>query len=353
MCVMVTPVPTTVSLVVITRDRPRDLEVCLTAISASTFRDFELVVVDQSRAPDSAAIVHNFARSDPRIRVIRDEGTGAARARNIGAAATHGDIVVFTDDDCEPDPTWLARLVATLRNDPTAGLAYGAVIPAPHDPRDGFIVGFRPTESRRLFGRLAKLRDNGISANVAIRRRALEATGGFDEMLGPGAYFPCAEDYDLAYRVLAKGFAVLHVPDARTIHHGLRDWKSGSLLVQRTYMAIGAAYMKHVRLCDPVGLLLLLQEFLRTFVNVAANLASGKRPVGFGRLRGLLIGARRSFELGVERGGTRAVYRRSTDERASEATSTRCEAPPCPSPKRRTVGTLLSSGRPSGPHGRT
>jgi GT2 family glycosyltransferase len=295
-----------VSVVVITRDRPRDLEVCLPAVLASDFGEFELVVVDQSRDSASALIVEQLARADTRVHLVRDTGTGAARARNIGTAATRSEFVVFTDDDCQPDPSWLGRLYESLRRDPTAGMAYGSVIPAPHDPRDGFIVGFAPPTPLRLSGRLAKLRDTGISASVALRRSALEATGGFDEMLGPGGYFPCAEDYDLAYRVLVRGFALLHVPEARTTHHGLRDWKSGSGLIQRTYVAIGAAYMKHIRLRDPVGLLLLLQELLRAFANLTHNVAHRSRPFGFGRLRGLVIGTLRSFELGVER--PRATY---------------------------------------------
>ena len=176
-----------------------------------------------------------------------------------------------------------------------AGIAFGSVVPAPHDPRDGFIVGFSPEHPARLVGRLSKLRDTGISANVAVRREALQATGGFDEMLGPGGYFPCAEDYDLTYRVLSRGYAVLHVPEARVIHYGLRDWHSGRGLIHRTYIAIGAAYMKHVRLRDLVGCLLLGQELVRALVNIGANLAHLRSPFGFGRLRGLLVGALRSF----------------------------------------------------------
>src|SRR5262249_40223297 len=147
------------------------------------------------------------------------------------------DIVVFTDDDCEPDAAWLGTLVDAIASDPSAGITFGAVIPGPHDPKDGFIVGFSPRRRARLHGRLAKLRDAGISANVAVRRSALAATGGFDEMLGPGSYFPCAEDFDLTYRVLSQGFVLLHVPEARVLHHGLRDWRSGGTLITNTYVA--------------------------------------------------------------------------------------------------------------------
>jgi GT2 family glycosyltransferase len=290
-----------VSVVVITRDRPRDLEVCLPAVLASEFRDFDLVVVDQSSTSDSADLVTRLADRDPRIRLVSDAGKGAARARNIGLRATAGEIVVFTDDDCEPEPGWLGTLVEALTEDPGAGIAYGTVTPGPHDPRAGFIVGFKPKRRLRLTGKAAKLRDGGISANVGFRRSALVSTGGFDEVLGPGSYFPCAEDFDLAYRVLASGYALLHEPEARLLHHGLRDWRSGSGLVYRTYIAIGAAYMKYVRVGDVVGVALLGRELWLAASNIAVNLVRRRGPIGLRRFAGLLVGMVRSFELRVNR----------------------------------------------------
>jgi len=187
-----------------------------------------------------------------------------------------------------------------MRQDPAAGIAFGSVIPASHDEKDGFIVGFRPARPARLRGRLAKLRDAGISANVAVTRMALNATGGFDELLGPGSYFPCAEDYDLTYRVLSSGYALLHVPHARVVHYGLRDWRSGGALVNSTYVAIGAAYMKHVRLHDMFRMVLLAQEFCLAVLNILHHAVTLRAPFGIGRLRSLLVGVWRSHELGVD-----------------------------------------------------
>ncbi len=293
--------PNTVSVVVITRDRPRDLEVCLPAVLASEFRDFDLVVVDQSCTPASADLVNRLALSDPRVSLVSDSGKGAARARNLGIRATAGEIVAFTDDDCQPESTWLGTLVGALAEDPSAGIAYGTVSPGPHNPRDGFIVGFTPDRRLRLTGKTSKLRDGGISANVAFRRSALVSTGGFDEVLGPGSYFPCAEDFDLAYRVLGQGYALLHVPEARLLHHGLRDWRSGSGLVYRTYIAIGAAYMKYVRVGDMVGVALLARELWLATANIGFNLVRRRGPIGLRRFAGLLVGMVRSYELRVNR----------------------------------------------------
>ena len=296
-----------ISVVVITRDRPHDFERCLNAVLASTLIDFDLVVVDQSTQPGAAEHVRWCTASDVRASYVRDTGKGAARARNLGTRHTRGEIIAFTDDDCEPAPDWLDTLFRALRDDTGAGIAFGTVTPAPHDPREGFIIGFEPRHRLRLKGRLAKLRDEGISANVAMRRTALEATGGFDEMLGPGSYFPCAEDYDLTYRVLSKGYAVVHVPEARVVHYGLRDWASGSLLVRRTYIAIGAAYTKHLRSGDLVSLGLLVQEVGRAVNNIVRHLVNHRGPYGVGRLAGLLVGIWRSFELQVDR--KQAVYK--------------------------------------------
>src|SRR5262249_39368762 len=157
------------------------LGVCLSAVLASRFPDFELVVVDQSATLASAELVEDVCSHDGRVTLIRDHGKGAARARNIGVRATRGEIIVFTDDDCEPAPDWLGTLVRAIDADTGAGLAFGAVVPARHDPEDGFIVGFMPSRPARLTGRLAKLWDEGISANVAVRRGALDVAGGFDE----------------------------------------------------------------------------------------------------------------------------------------------------------------------------
>jgi GT2 family glycosyltransferase len=297
-----------VSVVMPTRDRPDQIDRALQAVMSNTLTDFELVLVDQgSRDKAAADIAEQLGKSDPRIRAVRDTGVGASRARNLGAAASSAEIIVFIDDDCEADADWLQSFVSAFDEHPDAGIACGKVTPAPSDPRQGFIVGYLPPKRRRLTGRLGKLLDSGISANMAFRRTAFEEIGGFDEMLGPGAYFVAMEDQEATYRVLRAGYSLLHVPEANVVHHGLRDWASGSRLIRRTYVAIAAAYMKHARLGDPIGALLLLQQLWLATVNLVEHVIQRRRPLGIGRLAALLVGARRSFDLDVDAG--RVLYR--------------------------------------------
>jgi GT2 family glycosyltransferase len=289
-----------ISVVVCTRDRPDDVERAVNAVLGSDGPAFELVVVDQSRDAGTRRRVERLADADSRVRVIRDAGTGASRARNLGIEATRGEVIVFTDDDCEPEPGWLSAIIAPFDEDTAAGIAFGTVVPAPFDPTAGFIVGFTPRRRRRMTGRLGKCLDSGIGANMAFRREAAVRAGGFDELLGPGTGFPSCEEGDLAYRILREGYALWHVPGASVIHHGFRDWQAGGSLMRRTYLGIAAAYMKHLRRGDAVAVLLLLQQTWYCGENLASSLFNRRKPLGFGRVAGLISGCRRSFDLRVE-----------------------------------------------------
>jgi GT2 family glycosyltransferase len=293
------PAGPSVSVIVCTRDRADQLLVTLAALLASTLRDFELLIVDQSADDASATVVERYG--DARVRYVRDTGRGLSRARNIGVAASAGSIVAFTDDDCEPEADWLSRVAATLEQDWRVGAVFGAVRPASYDAGLGFIDGYIPARRLRVTGRFALRRGQGMGANMAIRRGALTRSGPFDEMLGAGGYFPSFEDWDMAYRILADGWAIVHDPEAVVIHHGFRDWSAGSRLIRNTYTAIAAGYMKHIRARDPVAAALLADSMVTALAYLARRTVTRQRPVGFGRLAAHFTGIRRSFELPVDR----------------------------------------------------
>jgi GT2 family glycosyltransferase len=296
-----------VGVVMPTKDRAELIEGALRAILANSFTDFELVLVDQGRDHQAADIADQLAQTDSRVRAIRDTGIGASRARNLGAAASRGEIIAFIDDDCVARPDWLQAIVDAFDAHPDAGVACARVTPAPCDPRDGFIVGYEPSRRKRLSGRMGKLFDSGISANMAFRRSAFQQIGGFDEQLGPGGYFVAMEDQEATYRVLGAGYALLQVGEAEVVHYGLRDWDSGSRLIRRTYVAIAAAYMKHVRMGDPVAMLLLLQQGWLATLNLVQHAVARRKPLGLGRMAALFVGLRRSFDLEID--ADRVLYR--------------------------------------------
>ncbi|WP_203993804.1 glycosyltransferase family 2 protein, partial [Sphaerisporangium rufum] len=143
------------------------------------------------------------------VRVLPGGGRGPAAARNAGWRAAATGWVAFLDDDVVPPPTWLRDLRADLAGLPgDVAASQGRIdVPLPG--------GRRPTDAERNTAGLAGAR--WITADIAYRRAALAAAGGFDERF-PRAY---REDADLALRVRAAGHRL--VRGERVTRHPVRD----------------------------------------------------------------------------------------------------------------------------------
>jgi GT2 family glycosyltransferase len=196
-----------VSVVVCTMDRPDALDRCLRALRACTPPPAQVVVVDQGAQPAAAEGVE----------VVRMTERGVSRGRNLGARAADHELLAFTDDDCVPAPNWIGALLRGFE-DGVDGVA-GRVLPL---PGEGVAVSSRTSTERRDFGGPRQTPwDIGTGGNLALRRGAFEAVGGFDEALGPGTPARSAEDVDLLYRLANAGFTLRYEPDA-VVYHELK-----------------------------------------------------------------------------------------------------------------------------------
>src|SRR5437588_177347 len=163
-----------VSVVVPTYRRPDLLARCLAALDAQEFDPgaFEVIVADDAAEEATHRQVEAFAaQAGPAAHYVPMRGAyGPAAARNTGWRKARGEIVAFTDDDCVPDPGWLAAGVKALEADPgLAAVAGQVVVPLPP----------QPTDYERDAAGLAAA--EFVTANCFCRRSALEAVGGFDE----------------------------------------------------------------------------------------------------------------------------------------------------------------------------
>ena len=139
------------------------------------------------------------------VKVLQGPARGPAAARNVGWRASDAPWVVFVDDDVVPTETWLEDLHTDLVAAPLDVVAVqGRVtVPLPTDRR--------PTDWERNVTGLESAR--WITADMAVRRSALEKVGGFDERF-PRAF---REDLDLALRLQAEG-GKLTVGRRRVLH---------------------------------------------------------------------------------------------------------------------------------------
>jgi len=138
--------------------------------------------------------------------VIPSRGRGPAAARNAGWVASGAEWVVFLDDDVVPTGTWLSDLTADLAGlGPDVGASQGRItVPLPPVA----------TDWERNVGGLERAR--WATADIAYRRAALAAVGGFDERF-PRAY---REDADLGLRVTGAGHRI--VRGNRRVNHPVR-----------------------------------------------------------------------------------------------------------------------------------
>lgn len=205
-----------VSVVIVTRHRPKELLKCLKALQLQTYDKFEIVVVGDQ----SITSVLEETNLSGRVKQTLFDEENISRARNIGIGLSAGDLVAFIDDDAVAEPTWLEHLVAPFA-DASVGASGGYT-----RGRNGISYQWRAERVDRsgwshpfdLPGTEvftpnpdAAIKTHGT--NCAFRRDILIRLGGFDENF---RFF--LEDADMNLRIAEAGHATAIVPDAEVQH---------------------------------------------------------------------------------------------------------------------------------------
>ena len=217
-----------VSVIIITRNRPYLLDHCLARVRAQEGAEREVIVVDSSSDDASERVVARH----PGVTYVRlrSERNNMPRARNVGLARAHGDILAFIDDDSMVRDGWLAALAEVYR-DSTVGAAGGRVITAPEPYCDEWSGTPTLTVSRAGIVRAKDIGiasdenhvvnvDHLIGCNMSFRRAALERVGGFDEAYTRTNF---REDTDLCARVKRTGWRVVFCPEMAVAHFSARS----------------------------------------------------------------------------------------------------------------------------------
>ncbi len=185
----------TVSVVVATYNYGRFLAGALKSALAQTFRDHEVIVVDDGSTDDTRTVVRPFL-SDRRIRYVRSDHLGQPAAKNVGIRLGRAPLVAFLDADDLWLPAKLERQVALFRADPALGLVYARRRVIDEAGQEQHYVQ-PPLPRGHVLTEIFRNNFVCFSASL-VRRDVLEENGLFDERLA------LAIDYDLWLRVALR-----------------------------------------------------------------------------------------------------------------------------------------------------
>jgi GT2 family glycosyltransferase len=196
-----------VSVVVSSHNGASTIRDCCEGLLKLEYSNYEAIVVDDGSTDRTADIASEYG-----FQVIRSKHAGLSNARNIGLQAATGEIVAYIDDDAYPDPHWLNYLVATFLSTQYAGIGGPNLSPTndgsfaqcvDQSPGNPTHVLLTDEEAEHLPG-----------CNMAFRKSALEAIGGFDPQ-----FWVAGDDVDLCWRLRQEGYSLGFNPAAVVWHH--------------------------------------------------------------------------------------------------------------------------------------
>ncbi|KEJ90704.1 glycosyltransferase family 2 protein [Sulfitobacter donghicola] len=212
----------TVSVIIVSRERPEALRRCLAAVAQLQYPQFEVVVV---ACPAGIAVTEQCSALSE-IKCIAFDEANISKARNIGIEHAAGEIIAFIDDDAVPEPTWLRHLVAPAQQGEVAamggfvrgrnGITFqnkARTLDAHGLPQNVEIDALQATVLHPPKGRAIKTE----GTNMAFRRDVLIDIGGFDP-----AFRFFLDETDVNMRLARAGHATALVPLAQ-VHHGFAE----------------------------------------------------------------------------------------------------------------------------------
>ena len=257
------------------------LGTCLQSLRGQTFRDFEIIVVDNGSVDESV----EFMRTEyPKVKIVPlPVNVGFAAGMNAGIRVAEGNYIAALNNDTEADPQWLARMVAVIEKQ--AEFSIFACKIMDFKQRDIFdSLGDGYSRSGLSFKLAARCKDDGTlnepfevfgacAAACIYRKSMLDEIGLYDE-----DFFAYMEDVDLCVRARLAGYRCLAIPDAIVYHVGsaTSGGSASAFSVRLTTRNLFAVILKNM----PLSMLprILLTTASVQFAAIIQAFTTNKRP---------------------------------------------------------------------------
>lgn len=216
-----------VSILIPFKNTASFLDECMNSILNQTYKNWELIIVDDNSSDDSYSIVNNFAKNDKRIKLFKISGSGIIDALRLAFYKSSGDFITRMDSDDIMRPEKIDTLVSNLLKYGKRHVAIGLVN---YFSKEGIRSGYKSYEV--WLNTLTKTGTNYTeiykecvipSPCWMVYRKDLIACNAFN----PNRY---PEDYDLAFRFYKQGFKC--IPCNSVLH----DWRDYNSRTSRTHV---------------------------------------------------------------------------------------------------------------------
>ena len=206
----------------------RYLEQAIRSALAQSWRDLDVIVVDDASTDDTARVVLQF----PRVRYFRRPTNGGqAVARNDGARLAHGELLAFLDQDDLWEPDFIETCLAALNGNPEAAVIHADGYQISEN--DGILEYDAAMKDHFTVTQILRGNHDVATSGSIFRKTCFDAVGGYDPAL------TIWEDIDLAIRIYQR-FPIMHVAKPLYRHrlysrNASRDIPSDRALVARKY----------------------------------------------------------------------------------------------------------------------
>ncbi len=201
------------SLIIPVYNRPNEIDELLNSLTIQTYKNFEVIVVEDGSALKADEIAEKYGNS-LKIKYFYKENSGAGASRNFGMQKATGNYYIIFDSDCIIPPGYLADVEKALKNKYTD--AYGGA--------DAAHASFTTVQKAINYSMTSFLTTGGIrgnkkavdkfqprSFNLGISKKAFEVTHGFSAM-------KIGEDIDLTFRLWENNFETQFIEEAYVYH---------------------------------------------------------------------------------------------------------------------------------------
>ena len=221
-----------VSVIIPAYNHGRYLSQAIQSVQEQTYRDFEIIVVDDGSTDNTRDVVVSFGHS---VTYIRQENSGPSSARNSGIRAARGQYVAFLDADDRWEAAFLERMVAALHAHPAAGAVYCGFryLDELDNPLKVSVCRVVPPDRFRS----ELVRQCWLSTcSVVARAQCYRECGYFDESLR------ACEDYDMWLR-LSERYEFVGVPEVLVWYRRIGNNTTDD--VERMFVALMTVARKH------------------------------------------------------------------------------------------------------------